>query len=250
MPLDVNNKSVLVTGANRGIGKAILEEALKRGAARVYAAVRDLDSAKPLVAEHGDRVVPVRLDLGDPDSITSAAATATDVDVVVNNAGVLEQKTPLDSDSIETLQFEMNTNVYGLMRVAQAFAPVLKANGGGAFVQLNSVASVQGYARIATYCASKAASYSITQTLRDSLKEQNTHVVSVHPGLIQTDMARGAGFGDAAVSPSYVTDAIFDALAEDRFHAWPDPLAQQVGAAYQSFAENVIETDTSESHSE
>ena len=112
MPLDVNNKSVLVTGANRGIGKAILEEALKRGAARVYAAVRDLDSAKPLVAEHGDRVVPVRLDLGDPDSITSAAATATDVNVVVNNAGVLEQKTPLDSDSIETLQFEMNTNVY------------------------------------------------------------------------------------------------------------------------------------------
>lgn len=246
MAFDVKSKKVLVTGANRGIGKVILAEALNRGATMVYAAVRNLDSAKSLVAEHGDRVVPVHLDLDDADSISAAAKTASDVDVVVNNAGVLRQKAALDADAIEALQFEMNANVYGLMRVAQVFAPVLKTNGGGAFVQLNSVASVKTFSNMATYCASKAASYSITQGLRDSLREQGTHVVSVHPGPIETDMGRDAGFEDIAASPSLVAIAVFDAIAEGRFHAWPDPMAQQVGTAYQSFAEKVVETDMEE----
>lgn len=247
MSFSVENKTVLVTGANRGIGKAILEEALQRGATKVYAAVRNLDSADALVAEHGDRVVPVRLDLDEPASITAAADTATDVDVVVNNAGVLKISTAVGKDAIETLQFEMNANVYGLIRVAQAFAPVLKANGGGALVQLNSVASVKTFPDFATYCASKAASYSITQGLRGTLGAQGTQVVSVHPGPIQSDMGTAAGFADIAASPSLVAHAIFDAIAEGRFHAWPDPMAQQIEAAYQSFAENVVEADMQES---
>ncbi|QDU44275.1 putative oxidoreductase [Symmachiella dynata] len=246
MAFDVKNKTVLVTGANRGIGKSILEEALNRGAKKVYAAVRQIESAESLVAEHGDKVVPIRVDLEDADSITAAAQTAADVDVVVNNAGVLKQKSAIDAGAIEALQYEINTNVYGLMRVAQAFSPVLKSNGGGAFVQLNSVASVKTFSNMATYCASKAASYSITQGLRDSLREQGTLVVSVHPGPIQTDMGQEAGFGDMAASPSLVATATFDAIAEGHFHVWPDPMAEQVGAAYQSFAENVVEADMQE----
>lgn len=247
MTFDVKNKTVLVTGANRGIGKAILEEAIRRGAAKVYAAVRNVDSALPLVAEHGERVVPIRVDLDDPKSIVAAAETATDVDVVVNNAGVLKTSTAIGKDAIETLQFEINANVFGLIRVAQAFAPVLKSNGGGALVQLNSVASVRTFPDFATYCASKAASYSITQGLRGSLREQGTHVVSVHPGPIQTDMGSAAGFDDIAAAPALVGTAVFDAIADGRFHAWPDPVAQQVGSAYQSFAENVVEADKQES---
>lgn len=247
MAFDLKNKTVLVTGANRGIGKAILEEALHRGAAKVYAAVRKVDSASTLVAEHGDRVVPIRVDLDDPASIASAAETATDVDVVVNNAGVMTLTSAVAEDALESLQFEINANVYGLIRVAQAFAPVLKANGGGALAQLNSIASVKTFADIATYSASKAASYSITQGLRDSLSEQGTHVVSVHPGPIQTDMGNAAGFGDSAASPSLVANAIFDAVAEGRFHAWPDPMAQEIGNAYQSYAENIVEVDMQES---
>ncbi|QDV69452.1 putative oxidoreductase [Rosistilla carotiformis] len=245
MTFDVKNKTVLVTGANRGIGKAILEEALQRGAAKVYAAVRNVDSAAPLVDAHGDKVVPIRIDLDDPASITAASETATDVDVVVNNAGVLKTASAIAGDAIESLQFEMNANVYGLMRVAQAFAPVLKANGGGALVQLNSVASVKTFPNFATYCASKAASYSITQGLRETLREQGTQVVSVHPGPIDTDMGTAAGFEETA-SPSSVANAIFKALAEARFHVWPDPVAQQIGEAYQSFAENVVEADKQE----
>lgn len=246
MTFDVKNKTVLVTGANRGIGKAILEEALNRGAAKVYAAVRNVDSASPLVAEHGDRVVPIRFDLEDAESITAAAKQASDVDLVVNNAGVLKTAGALDSHAIESLQYEMDVNVYGLIRVAQAFAPLLKANGGGALVQLNSVVSVKTFADVATYSASKAASYSITQGLRESLREQHTEVVSVHPGPIQTDMASAAGVHENAEPPSVVAIAIFDALAAGRFHVWPDSMATQIGGAYQSFAENIVEADLQE----
>jgi len=247
MTPDLKNKTVLITGANRGIGKAILIEALRRGAAKVYAAVRNIDSANPLIAEHGERVIPIRIDLNDPASITAAAESATDVDVVVNNAGVMKTTSAISDDAIESLQFEIDTNVYGLIRVAQAFAPALKANGGGALVQLNSVASVRTFPDFATYCASKAASYAITQGLRGSLSEQGTHVVSVHPGPIQTDMAAVAGFEEISEPPSVVAAAIFDAVVEGRFHAWPDTMAQQIGGAYQSFAENVVEADVNES---
>ncbi|GAA4454898.1 SDR family oxidoreductase [Novipirellula rosea] len=249
MSFDVKNKTAFVTGANRGIGRAIVEEALRRGAKKVYAAVRKLDSADSLVSEFGDRVVPVQFDLEDPSTIQAAAKTASDVDLVVNNAGVLKTSGPIDDDTLDSIQFEMSVNVYGLIRTAKAFAPVLAANGGGALVQLNSVVSVKTFANVATYSASKAASYSITQALRDTLADQGTQVVSVHPGPIATDMADHAGFTEGAAPPSSVANAIFDALSEDRFHAWPDPMAQQVGDAYQSFAQSVVESDMQESAS-
>ncbi len=247
MSFSVKNKTVLVTGANRGIGRAIVEEALKRGAAKVYAAVRTLESAKPLVKQFGDRVVPIHLDLADPGSITAAAKTASDVQVVVNNAGVLKTSSAVGEHAVESLEYEMKVNVYGLIRIAQAFAPVLKSNGGGAFAQLNSVASVKNFADFATYSASKAASYSLTQGLRDSLKSQGTRVVSVHPGPIQTDMAQAAGLGEIAEPPSLVATSLFDAIDAGEFHAWPDSMAQQIGGAYKSFAENVVEADMQES---
>ncbi|QEG20386.1 SDR family oxidoreductase [Mariniblastus fucicola] len=241
----MNGKVVLITGANRGIGKVILEESLRRGASKVYAAVRNLDSADSLIEAHGERVVAVLVDLNDPDSIVAASKTASDVDVVVNNAGVMHTSDPLDVDAMDNLLDEFNANVGGLIRIAQAFAPVLKANGGGSLVQLNSVASVKASARFATYCASKAASYSITQGLSETLREQGTHVVSVHPGPILTDMAQSAGFGDFASPPVLVAEAIFEAIENRRFHAWVGPLAQLVSQRYQTFSDKVIEGDMS-----
>lgn len=246
MTYDVQDKTVLVTGANRGIGRAIVEGALQRGAKKVYAAVRRLESAQSLVDEFGDRVVPIHVDLEQPESIRAAAATATDVQIVINNAGVLKNADPLSDHAVDSLLYEINVNVVGLIHVAQAFAPVLKANGGGALAQLNSVASVKAFADFATYSASKAASYSITQSLRDKLTDQGTHVVSVHPGPIATDMANDAGLGEIAEPPSLVADAIFQALQEGAFHAYPDTMAKQVGAAYQSFAESIVEASMDE----
>ncbi|WP_339731716.1 SDR family oxidoreductase [uncultured Gimesia sp.] len=243
MTYNIRDRVALVTGANRGIGKAILVGLLKEGAAKVYAAVRDISSVAALNEAYGDKVVPLEFDLTKPVLIKKAAELASDVSLVVNNAGVLKAATPLSADAIESLQYEMETNVYGLIRVSQAFAPVLKANGGGVLVQLNSVASFKSFSPFSTYCASKAAAYSVTQALKELLKEQGTMVISVHPGPIDTDMGDSAGLKEIAEPPELVADAIVDALKSGEFHVYTDTMAKQVGAAYQSFAENVIEAE-------
>jgi NAD(P)-dependent dehydrogenase (short-subunit alcohol dehydrogenase family) len=246
MTFNVQSKVALVTGANRGIGKAIAQSLIDNGASKIYAAVRNLDAAAALVEAYGDKVVPIAIDLNQPETITQAAQTATDVQLVVNNAGILRNANPLAADAIAALQSEMDINVYGLMRMAQAFAPVLKSNGGGAFVQLNSVASMKSFADFATYSASKAAAYSITQALRDILEPQGIQVVSVHPGPISTDMAQDAGLAEMAEPPSLVSEGIIDALKHGKFHLFPDTMAKQIGEVYQPFAVNIVEANLME----
>jgi NAD(P)-dependent dehydrogenase (short-subunit alcohol dehydrogenase family) len=246
MSFSVQDKVALVTGANRGIGKSIVETLLRNGARKVYAAVRNPDSAADLVRASGGKVVAIELDLAKPATIVAAAKTAKDVQLVVNNAGIFEAGGLLDADAIDALQRQIDVNVYGQIRMAQAFAPVLAANGGGAFVQLNSVVSLKNFAESATYSASKAAAYSITQGLRDKLKAQGTAVVSVHPGPIATDMADSAGFGAIAEPASLVADGIVAALAAGEFHVFPDTMARKFWSAYQGFARAVVEAEVSE----
>ena len=246
MVYDISNKTILVTGANRGIGKVLVDSFIEHGAAKVYAAVRRIESVAPLVEQYGDKVVPLHIDLADPQSIAAAAQSATDVQVVVNNAGAFQGTTPLDEKAIASLEFEININVYGLIHLAQAFAPVLKANGGGVFAQLNSVVSMKTFSNFATYSASKAAAYSITQALRELLGEQGTTVLSVHPGPIATDMGDAAGLTEIAESPTLVADSIIEALNSGGFHAFPGSMAKQIGGAYQSFAKNVVEVSMTE----
>ena len=181
MSFDIENKVALVTGANRGIGKAIVESLIEGGASKVYAAVRNVASAQPLIDSYGDKVVAIEVDLSKPETITNAAGQASDVELLVNNAGILHNASPLAADAISLMADEINVNVYGLINMAQAFAPILKANGGGAFVQLNSVASMKNFSDFATYSASKAAAYSITQGLREKLEEQGVSVYASIP---------------------------------------------------------------------
>ena len=241
---DIKGKIALVTGANRGIGKAIVETFLDAGAAKVYAGVRTLSTAQSLIDKYGDQVEAICIDLGKPETIIEAANHATDVEVVVNNAGVLNNATPLDDNAIDTLNYEMDVNVGGLIRMAQAFKSVLKSNGGGAFIQLNSVASMKNFAPFTTYSASKAAAYSVTQGLKDILmSEQGTLVMSVHPGPIATDMANNAGISEIAEPPRLVGKAIIAGLKQGDFHVFPDTMAKQIGDAYQGYAEAIIEQD-------
>ncbi len=242
----VQGAVALVTGANRGIGKAIVESLIEHGADKVYAAVRSLENADSLVETLGDKIVPVRIDLTQPETIIAAARQCRDVNFLVNNAGVLSISTPLSENAIESLQGEFDVNVFGLIRIAQAFAPVLKENGGGVFVQLNSVASLKSFTDFATYSASKAAAYSITQSLRELLAAQGTRVLSVHPGPIATDMGEEAGLSEIAEPVEVVPDAIIDSLATDLFHIFPDSLARKVGIVYQTFARDIIEANLME----
>ncbi|MEM9353409.1 MAG: SDR family oxidoreductase [Planctomycetota bacterium] len=246
MALKIDGVVALVTGANRGIGKAITDTLLKHGASKVYAAVRDPASAQPLVDAHGEKVVPIEFDLSKPEQIAAAAGAAPDAQLVVNNGGVLKNETPLSPTAFDALDFELGVNVYGFLRTAQAFAPVLKANGGGALVQLNSVVSLKSFPQFSTYSASKAASYSLTQSLRESLAEQGTQVVSVHPGPIATDMGHEAGLDEVAEPPELVGEAIVEALESGAFHAYPDTMAKQIGGAYAGFAEAVVLAEMSE----
>ena len=240
MSYDISKKITLVTGANRGIGKAIVKSFLQHGASKVYAAVRSLNTADALVAEFGEKVVPIEIDYENPASIKAAAKTAGDVQVVVSNAGVLIGAGVMDKDVIEKFQIELKINVYGLIHMAQAFAPVLKRNGGGAFVQLNSIASLSSFPR-ATYPASKAAAYSFTQALRPIFKEQGTATLSVHPGPILTDMAISSGFAEDSDLPSVVSEGIVTSLKEGKFHLFPDRMAKDFEKAYRQFAEEIIE---------
>ena len=240
MSYDISNKTTLVTGSNRGIGKAIVKSFVQHGASKVYAGVRSLNKAEALVEEFGEKVVPIEIEYENPASIKAAAGSAEDVQVVVSNAGVLIGASVMDEDVIEKFQTELNINVYGLIHMAQAFAPLLKRNGGGAFVQINSIASLSSFPR-ATYPASKAAAYSFTQALRPIFKEQGTATLSVHPGPILTDMAISSGFAEDSDLPSVVSEGIVTSLKEGKFHLFPDRMAKDFEKAYRQFAEEIIE---------
>ncbi|RXJ74819.1 short-chain dehydrogenase [Veronia nyctiphanis] len=244
MAFHVKNKVALVTGANRGIGRAIVEGLLGAGSTKVYLAVRDPSSTSDLENDYGNRVKTLVADMQDPASINALAERAPDVELLVNNAGVLTPAEPLAQHAVESLQKELAVNTYGLLYIAQAFSETLARNK-GALVQLNSVASIKGFAGVSTYSASKAASYALTQSLRDSWAESGVQVLSVHPGPIATDMAASAGMQDNAEPASVVVDGIIDALAAGKFHLFPDSVAQQFEQQYRSYAENVIEAQVS-----
>lgn len=240
MPLEIKDRVALVTGANRGIGKAIVEAFIQHGAKKVYLAVRNPESTLELSSRFGDKVVTLAVDVADAASIAALANSARDVQVVVNNAGVLEIADPLSDQVEDALNQELKVNVFGLIRMAKAFAPILEKNGGGAFVQLNSVASITNFTEFTTYSASKAAAYSITQGLRDTLSPKGIQVLSVHPGPIATEMAVKAGFEGDAVET--VSGGIVSALARGDFHLFPDRTAKEIWSAYQAYASAVVES--------
>lgn len=218
--MEISDTTAFVTGANRGLGRHITEQLLERGAARVYAAARDVSSLEALADDA--RVTAVALDVTDPEAVRSAAAEADDVDLLVNNAGVLSFGDPLDSGS-DDWRRDFEVNVIGPLRLTQAFAPTLARRGGAVanVVTLIALAPVVG---MAPYCASKAALHSLTQAQRAALAAQGVTVHGFYPAGIDTDML--AAVDGPKEPPSAVARALLDGIEADQAVIHPDGAAE------------------------
>jgi NAD(P)-dependent dehydrogenase (short-subunit alcohol dehydrogenase family) len=206
--VDIRGKIAFVSGANRGLGRVFVKLLLEAGASKVYAAARDISSIE-LPGAH-----PIELDITNQQNVAAAAHQCPDVEILINNAGVLKYGSLLSDDGAASLRMQFETNAIGTLQMAQAFAPVLGKNGGGAMINILSVLSWLNISESGAYSASKAAEWSLTNGLRDELSTQNTLVMAVHPGYIDTDMAAGV---DADKStPEEVVQMTFEALRSNQ----------------------------------
>jgi NAD(P)-dependent dehydrogenase (short-subunit alcohol dehydrogenase family) len=221
--MDIEGSVALVTGANRGLGSHLARELLDRGAAKVYAGVRD-----PASVTDPD-LVPVALDVTDPSALDAAAQACGDVTIVVNNAGIATGTSPLSGDTLDDARREIEVNYLGPLGVARAFAPVLGANGGGAIVNVLSVLSWISLPASGNYAAAKAAAWSMTNSLRTMLRGQGTLVVGVHVGYLDTDMT--ARLEVPKLAPAGVARQVVDGIAEGREEVLADDLSRTVKAA-------------------
>ena len=221
--VDIRDKVVLVTGSNRGIGKSFVEKALELVAAKVYATARNTEGLADLAAANRDRVVLLNLDICSKEQVDAVAAAAQDVNVLINNAGAGGGGAIVAANNEAPKRMEMDINYFGTMKMSVAFAPIVKANGGGAIVNILSISGLCSFAFAPGYSASKAAGHSLTQALRAELAKQNTLVIGVYPGPIDTDMAKHLPFDKA--SPESVATHVFNALATGEEDVFPDPFS-------------------------
>jgi NAD(P)-dependent dehydrogenase (short-subunit alcohol dehydrogenase family) len=202
--MKIDNAVALVTGANRGIGLAFARALLARGARKVYAGARDPASVTLAGVE------AIRLDVTKADEVAAAAARAGDVTLVVNNAGVGFFGGFLAADSEEVARRALETNYFGVLRVSKAFAPVLASHGGGALLNVLSIASFANGGQLAPYAASKSAAWSLTNALRFELAAQKTQVLALHMGFVDTDMVRAVDM--PKTSPEEIVKRALDGL--------------------------------------
>ena len=221
--MKIDGSIALVTGAGRGLGLVFARELVHRGAAKVYGAARN----PAAVTEPG--VTPVALDVTDAARVAEVAVECADVTLVVNNAGVMKASSFIGAPSTDAAHAEMDTNYFGTMSMCRAFAPVLAANGGGAVVNMLSVASFYTNTLLASYAASKAAALALTNGMRIEVAHNGTLVVAVHAAFIDTEMA--AGIDAPKISPESVAQQTFDAVEAGQIEVLADERTRFVKAS-------------------
>jgi NAD(P)-dependent dehydrogenase (short-subunit alcohol dehydrogenase family) len=221
--MKIKDSVVFITGANRGLGLALARAALARGARKVYAAARD-----PARIELPG-VTPVRLDVTDAAQVEAAARACGDVTLLINNAGIANVGGFLADGDLASSRWHFETNVFGLLRVSQAFAPVLAAQGGGALLNVLSIASWINRPLLGVYGASKSAAWAVTNGLRHELRENRTLVSGLHVGFIDTDLTRDLPV--PKLSPDDVARAALDGIEAGQEEILVDDATRQVKAS-------------------
>jgi len=223
--MKIKNSTALVTGANRGLGLAYAKALLAAGARKVYAGARDPSTVPSL-----EGLVPVKLDVNDAADVAAAAAACGDVDLVINNAGIIGDEPLLGSRGEDALHDVLRTNLHGVLAVSRAFAPVLRAHGGGALVNMLSALSWTSLPGTSGYSVSKAAAWALTNGLRNELRGQGTQVVGVHAGYIDTDMVRDV---DSPKSrPEDIAQAVLAGIEAGESEVLADDTARYVKAGF------------------
>lgn len=224
----IRNANALVTGANRGIGRALAAELLQQEAGHVYATARRPETLNSLVALAPDRLTPVQLDITRSEDIAGLTEQIGALDLLINNAGVLASGSLLEADRADIEQ-DMRTNFFGPLAVTRALLPVLKESG-GAVVNMLTLVALGSMPGIGGYSASKAAAFSMTQALRAELAPLGIRVYGVFPGAVDTDMVRS--FDMPKASPESVARAVLDAVEADQEDIFPDEMARNLGSTW------------------
>lgn len=227
----VSGKTVLVTGANRGIGKAIAAEVLRRGAGKLYATARSIDSLAELAKD--SRVVPVQLDVTKTEDIAALRGVISGLDIIINNAGIANGTSFTASDSVEIARLEMDTNYFGPLSLLNVLVDQVRGRPDTAIVNISSIAGISNFPPLAPYSATKAALHSLTQGLRAELKPQGTHVVGVYPGPVDTRMTEGMEMPKA--TPAEVAKEVVDAVEQGLEDVFPDAFSKD---SYKAFLQD------------
>ncbi|MBI3524236.1 MAG: SDR family oxidoreductase [Betaproteobacteria bacterium] len=227
--MKILNSTALVTGANRGIGRELVVALLKSGAKRVYAGARDVKTLETIKQLDPARVIPLLLDVTNQELIDTSVKVAPDVNLLFNNAGILEFGGILEVPADKIVR-QFGTNFHGKLNMARAFAPIIEANGGGAIVNVLTLVALASMPGLSAYNASKAAAWSMTQSLRAALSAKGIAVFGVFPGAVDTDML--AGVDMPKTSPAVIAAAIMQGIESGLEDIFPDPMSTQLYAAW------------------
>ncbi|MDR5760666.1 SDR family NAD(P)-dependent oxidoreductase [Caballeronia sp. LZ035] len=208
--MKITNSVALVTGANRGIGRAFVAELLERGASKIYVAARDTASLKELLSAHDSRLVALPLDVTDPDQVAAAAAVATDVTLLINNAGQAAFEGAISAPGMDDARREMEVNYFGTLAMTRAFTPTLEKARGSGVINMLSMLALVSLPMAGTYAASKAATLSLTRSVRAELAAQGTQVVGVLA--VQTETELGGKLPEPRMTPQEVVKDALDAI--------------------------------------